>query len=116
MNAKTLTLLLAVFLFTCGTIFAETISPEEAKDHVGKIVTVVGHVSELHVAARAYFLNMGGHNPNEAVSIVCFSSAGITPDELTKFEHKTISVTGKVKLYHGKTEIILTSLDQISEH
>jgi len=116
MNAKTLTLLLAVFLFTCVTLLAGTIPSEAAKDHVGKTVTVVGHVDELHVAARAYFFNMGGKSPSEAVSIVCFSSAGITPDELTKFEHKTISVTGKVKLYHGKTEIILTSLDQISEH
>ena len=116
MNAKILPFLLSILLLACGTTFAGTIPPEEAKEHVGQTVTVRGQVEEFHAATRAYFLNMGGRYPHETFSVVCFSGSAVPPDDLSHFEGKTISVTGKVKLFHGRVEIILNSLDQISEH
>lgn len=105
----------AVIITAFGTLLAGTISPEEAKNHIGETVTVSGHVDEFHAAARASFLDMGGRYPHETFSAVSFPKSGISLDELSHFEGKTISVTGKIKLYHGRPEIILTSLGQISE-
>ena len=106
---------LGVILSAFGTLVAGTISPEEAKVHVGEMVTVSGHVDEFHAAARASFLDMGGRYPHETFSAVSFPKSGISLDELSHFEGKSISVTGKITLYHGRPEIILTSLGQISE-
>jgi len=116
MTPKTLPLLLSIFLFACATAFAGTIPPEDAKKHIGQTVTVRGRVEEFHATTRDYLLNMGGHHPHETFAVVCFSSSAVSSDELSHFEGKTISVTGKVELYHGRPEIILNSLDQISEH
>ena len=111
---KSSLILLAVVLTAFGTLMAETISPEEAKDHIGETVTVSGHVDEFHAAARGSFLDMGGHYPHEAFTVVNFPRSGILIDELSHFEGKSISVTGKITLYHGRPEIVLTSLGQIS--
>lgn len=111
---KTPLIFLAAFLTACGIILADTISPQEAKNHTGEMETVSGLVDEFHAAARAAFLDMGGRYPHDVFTVVCFPSSGIPLDYLSSFEGKTISVSGKITLYHGRPEIVLTSLSQIS--
>jgi hypothetical protein len=60
---------------------AETITPPEAKNHIGQNVTVEGAVSEVHHAqsGRAIFADMGGHYPNNTFTAVIFK------DDFNKF-------------------------------
>jgi hypothetical protein len=93
----------------------QTIAPQEAKDHVGQIVTVEGTASEVHHAAsgRATFIDMDGRYPNNPFAGVIFA------DDLAKFPDvdsvngKIIDVSGRVQLYRGTPEIILNEPAQL---
>ena len=92
-----------------------TLSPQEAKDHVGEVATVVGKVFGVYVSQKGdVFINIGGAHPNQPFTAVCFQEA-IPADELKKYDGKTVKVTGKIKEYNGQIEIILDQADQISE-
>ena len=111
---KTPLIFLAVIITACGTIFAGTISPQEAKDHVGEVTTVTGSVDGFKSLPRETFLDMGGRYPTNAFTVFCPTKSGVSSSELQPLEGKVISVTGKITLYHGRPEIILTSMSQIS--
>ena len=92
-----------------------TITPEEARNHVGKIATVKGKAERVYVSQKGdVFIDMGGKHPNAAFTAVCFKQA-IPTDQLRALNGKVISVTGKIKDYQGKVEIVLETADQISE-
>lgn len=111
----------ALCIAVCGSLLAgpalavETIAPCDAGNHVGQMVTVAGSVSDVHHAAsgRAIFLNMGGIFPHN-----CFTAV-ILKDDLTKFpavdslRGKAVELSGAVKLYQDKPEIILNDPGQI---
>ena len=92
-----------------------TITPPQAKDHVGEIVTVEGEVSEVHHAAsgKAIFLDMGGRYPNNPFAGVIFSRDAAQFPAVDSFTGKTVDITGRVKLYNGSPEIILNEPGQI---
>ncbi len=111
---KTLILALGLLL-TAAPALAETIRPEEAPAHVGQVVTVEGTVSEVHHAAsgRATFIDMGGRYPDNVFAAVIFA------DDAGKFPNadalggKTVDITGAIRLYQGRPEIILNDVSQI---
>jgi DNA/RNA endonuclease YhcR with UshA esterase domain len=94
---------------------AETIPAAEAKNHIDKDVTVEGVVSEVHHAAsgRAIFIEIGGRYPSNPFSAIIFK------DEFSKFPTvdslagKTVDITGRIKEYRGRTEIILSDPAQL---
>ena len=87
----------------------------DAKNHIGEHATVYGKVyqSKLTRTGTA-MLDIGGAYPNEQFSVVEFH-ADRDYHELAKLEGKTISVTGTIKEYRGKPEIVISSLDDISD-
>jgi DNA/RNA endonuclease YhcR with UshA esterase domain len=109
-------LLLALWLtLTAAPAFAQTISPLEAKDHVGQNVTVEGTVSEVDHAAsgKMIFIDMGGHYPNNVFAGVIFiDDAGKFPG-VDSLDGKVVDITGTIKFYQGRTEIILNDPAQI---
>ncbi len=100
---------------TAAPALAETIPAAEAKNHIDKDVTVEGVVSEVHHAAsgRAIFIEIGGRYPSNPFSAVIFK------DEFSKFPTvdslagKTVDITGRIKEYRGRTEIILSDPAQL---
>jgi hypothetical protein len=94
---------------------ATAISPAEAKNHIGEMVTVKGQVVSVHVSKKGdVFLDLGGKYPNAPFTAVCFKEAIPTAD-LKALQGKTVSITGKVKDYQGRIEIILDTAAQISQ-
>jgi DNA/RNA endonuclease YhcR with UshA esterase domain len=90
-----------------------TIAAQDAAAHIGQSITVEGIVSDVHVADRVTFVDLGGRYPNEDLTGVIFSeNYGAFPD-VTKLQGDTVDITGTVRLYDGRPEIILTSADQI---
>jgi DNA/RNA endonuclease YhcR with UshA esterase domain len=94
---------------------AETIAPNEAPLRVGQIVTVEGVVSEVHHAAsgKVTFIDMGGHYPNNSFAGVIFKDDGSKFPDVDALSGKTIDITGSVRSYRGKPEIILNDTGQI---
>jgi DNA/RNA endonuclease YhcR with UshA esterase domain len=103
------------FTLTATPTFAETIAPNEAREHVGQNVTVEGMVNEIHHAASgsATFIDMGGRYPNNPFTAVIFKDDAAKFPDVDALDGKMIDVTGSIRLYHGKPEIILNDAAQI---
>ena len=88
------------------------VTPEEAAQHEGKVVTVKGKVDGQRTASSGTtFLNFGGRHPNQIFS--CRAFADKFPEGVPACEGKTVEVTGKIKLYEGKPSIDLSGPDKI---
>lgn len=94
---------------------AETIAPSDTQKYVGKSVTGEGTVSEVHHAAsgKVTFIDMGGRYPNNALAGVIFSDDADKFPDIDSLDGKTVDITGTIKLYQGRTEIILNEPAQI---
>jgi len=88
------------------------VTPQEASQHEGKVVTVKGKVDGQRTAASGTtFLNFGGRHPNQVFS--CRAFADKFPDGVPACEGKTVEVTGKIKMHDGKPSIDLQGPDKI---
>src|SRR5438094_2649581 len=116
MKTKTL---LALFMGAVATLAIAqtppTYPPEEAAKHVGETATVTAKVDGVHQSGKGnIFLNMGGKYPNQAFTAFIPSSSAGQFSQPQQYEGRTVSVSGKITLYHGKPEIIVNSPSQIS--
>jgi DNA/RNA endonuclease YhcR with UshA esterase domain len=116
-NMKSLIVLLG-FAFAAAPALAQTpaqpIAAAEAMAHVGQSVTVEGAVSNVFVGRSGVtLLDIGGRYPDNPFTAVIFAAdAGKFPDVKT-LGGKTVDVSGPVKLYKGKPEIVVSDAAQI---
>jgi DNA/RNA endonuclease YhcR with UshA esterase domain len=119
----------AAFVGAAGVGFAETntsaaaaaavITPEEASNYVGKVVTVQGQVVDAkyleQTASKPTLLNFGAAHPKEIFTAVIPATARGKFSDLPEavYFRKHIAVTGKVSLYHDKPQIEVTDPAQI---
>jgi hypothetical protein len=110
---KSVVVILALFAATPA--LAETISPCDAEKYVGKSVTVEGAVNEVHHAAsgKVTFVDMCGRYPNNVFTGVIFNDDAPKFPDVDLPDGKTIDVTGTIKLYNKRPEIILNDPAQI---
>jgi len=114
MNTRCISVVL--FLLLSITVFADTIPPEEAVNYIGKVKTVEGKVVTVNVSKHSnVFLNFGGSFPNQTfTAAILISNADLTLISNAKqYEGKIVAVTGTIKLYKGKPEILVTRGGQI---
>ena len=115
MNPKTFVTLFVCALAASAIAQAPAIyTAAEAAKHVGEIATITDRVDGVHQSGRGnIFLNMGGKYPNQAFTAwIPAASAGEFSNP-QQYEGKTVAVSGKITLYHGKPEIIVTNVSQI---
>lgn len=90
------------------------ISWRDAADHYGETCTVEGEIVATHNSGKACFLNF---HPNwsKYFTAVIFASAfdQFPPNPEEHYRGKEVRVTGRIKEYKGKPEIILNSPSQI---
>ncbi|HEV2549584.1 MAG TPA: hypothetical protein VGU20_19870 [Stellaceae bacterium] len=98
---------------------AATRTPDEASRHVGESATVCGTVASADYAARSKgqptFLNLDKPYPNHVFTAVIWGTDRPkfgTPEALLG---KPVCVTGMIKLFRNKPEIILTDPSQLSQ-
>ncbi len=104
------------FVFVPGLSAAESIfcTPAQAADHLGKYATVTGIVAEVHTTAKGnVMLQFGGQYPKQVFSVVIFAGDRSKFDDLNALLGKTVSVTGSIRLYQEKPEIIVKRRDQL---
>ncbi|HXW25578.1 MAG TPA: hypothetical protein VEK73_12615 [Xanthobacteraceae bacterium] len=97
-----------------------TLAPEEAASHVGESATVCGLVASATFAARSNgqptFLNLGKPYPDQIFTAVIWGSDRSkfgSPE--TALKGKNVCVTGDIRLYRGRPEIILHDPKQLIE-
>lgn len=110
--------LVALLLLQAVAFTGETITPEQAKDYVGQTVTVTGKVAEVTEHNGNIFINFGAKYPRQSFyGFVASRDANYLDGKLTfqALQGQTASITGEVKLYKGKPEIVITKEDQVTE-
>jgi hypothetical protein len=89
------------------------ISPLEAGDYNGKMVTVIGFVADIYQSEKVAYLNFVEKFPNNPFTAVIFSRQFTDFPEIDKYRNKRVEVTGRVSMYKGKPQIILNSPGQL---
>lgn len=91
-------------------------SPDSAKYHVGSIVTVCGKVSGVHLNKEGMlFLNFGNPFPDNSFSAIAFKDIAPKFKAAEHYNGKHLCITGPIKMYKGKPEIVLMELNQVKE-
>jgi DNA/RNA endonuclease YhcR with UshA esterase domain len=118
--ANAIVLVLCLLLFATLSIAQEqSISPADAKKYEGekKIVCgmVVGATHAIRTKGQPTFLNLDQPYPNEIFTVLIWGSDrkkfGNPPEAF--YKGKTICVTGKIKSYKGKPQIVVNAPAQI---
>ena len=107
--------LLGMALLAAGPIAAQQpiITDPQAASHVGQTVTVEGTVVSVHVTRTGTtFLNFGASYPNQTFTAVIFRSAASRFPNPQQWDGKRVHVTGRVRLYRGRPEIVLDESSQ----
>jgi DNA/RNA endonuclease YhcR with UshA esterase domain len=119
MNAAT-GFVAATLLAWASSAYAEPVSPEEAVRHVGESATVCGVVASAKFASssrsRPTFLDLERPYPNAPFTAVIFG--GDRPKfgmPETSLRGKRVCVTGQIRDYRGKSEIIVSDPSQLAQ-
>ena len=116
------TILILLFLSVCSVSIAQqTIKPEEATKHIGDSVIICGKIYGgiflESVTNKPTFLNMGAVYPNQLVTIVIWGNIrkqfSYKPEE--KLKNKMVCISGKVEVFKGKPQIVITKAAQLKE-
>jgi len=92
----------------------QTLQPAEAQAHAGQTVTVEGAVSNVHKIPNGItFIDMGGKFPDNTFTAVILAADAAKFPDVDSLNGKTVDVTGQVRLYKGKPEILLKDPAQI---
>jgi DNA/RNA endonuclease YhcR with UshA esterase domain len=104
-----------LFVLAAAPALAETIPAAEAKNHIGKDVTVEGVVSGVHHAAsgKVIFIEIGGRYPGNPFSAVIFKDHFSKFPSVDSLAGKTVDITGRIKDYRGRPEIALDDPEQL---
>jgi DNA/RNA endonuclease YhcR with UshA esterase domain len=109
------TLVLAAWTLGAPASAETTIKPEDTASHAGQTVVVEGTVAKVSTSQRSAttFLNFCAPYPNQCFTAVIFQSARSLFTDPLAWEGKKVRVSGRVKLYKGKPEIVLEKPSQI---
>lgn len=113
------TLSVIAFLLFNSILFGQTVSSDSLSLYKGKKITVCDVVIDSHRNKGnqlTTFLNFGKPFPYQSFTVVIFN------EDLKKFEDdpskiflgKKICITGKVRIYKGKPEILVKHARQIA--
>ena len=99
-----------------GGFCQSKINVDSAANHYGEKVTICSKVYGTKALEKLTLINIGDAYPKSPLTIVIFakdrSNFKEAPDAM--YNDKTICVTGVIKEYNSKPEIIVTSSDQIT--
>lgn len=107
-----------LFIFTCALVKAQSITPSEAKNHAGENLTVCGKVYDVfHYTkgkAQPTFINFGAAYPvHSFTALVWGTERQSFSFRLETLENQNVCVTGYIKMYKGKPEMIIKRETQI---
>jgi DNA/RNA endonuclease YhcR with UshA esterase domain len=91
--------------------FCQTkMSIDSVNNHIGESVIVCSEVHGIKSLEKVTFINLGNEYPNSPLTIVIFAKdiGNFKSSIESMYNNKNICVTGILKDYKGKTEIIIT--------
>lgn len=111
-------LLLFVSICSLQISFSQTVPLDSVSKYKGKTITVCAKVTDTYVSKTdegTTFINFGKPYPKSSFTVVIFetdlSNFKYTPSVYLK--DKNVCITGLVKIYKGKPEMIVNKEEQI---
>jgi Family of unknown function (DUF5689)/tRNA_anti-like len=89
------------------------ISPLEAAEYEGKMVTVKGFVADIYRSEKVAYLNFVKKYPDNPFTAVIFARSFADFPDIDKYLNQEVEVTGIMSKYKGKPQIILNSPDKL---
>lgn len=86
----------------------------QAAQHFDQWMTVTGTVAQVTVRPKLVFINLDQPYPDSPFVAVIFSSATNQFANLKPLKGQVVEITGTVKNYHDKPEIVLDKPGQLS--
>jgi hypothetical protein len=119
MHSLRLSMMLIAFTASALAARAETLTPDDAARHAGETATVCGVVAGAKYAAQIRggltFIDFGKPYPDATFTAVIF------PGDRAKFgtpeqglAGKQVCVTGKIEMFRGKPQIVLSDPKQLA--
>jgi DNA/RNA endonuclease YhcR with UshA esterase domain len=111
------------FILLCSfslTRAQQSVKLEDIASHVGDSVTVTGKVYGIKyfesAKASPTLINIGAAFPNQLLTVVIYGEdrKRLELDPEKTFADADLSVTGKVELFKGKPQIVVTDKTQLS--
>lgn len=102
-----------LLLFVSSHAFAqEVIASKDAKDNIGKTAHVKGKVVGVFASKNGNtYINFDEKSPNQTFTVVLFKDTQVDISKIT--EGSILTISGEIKEYKGKPEIVLLTADQI---
>ena len=110
-------ILLSLACFISASAFCQkTIPIDSTVAHIGDSVTVCSKVFGVKSLDKVTFINVGAAYPNSPLTIVIFTKdlPNFKSSIETLYANKLICVTGRLKAYNGKPEIVVTRPEEIT--
>lgn len=95
---------------------AGAIEWEDAEEHIGEYITIVGTVEEVSqpgVSGDPIFVDIGASYPHDRVTGVCWLEYHSVFDDLFSYEGETVLMEGTLYMHDGTPNIELTDSFQI---
>jgi hypothetical protein len=89
------------------------ISPLEAAEYEGKMVTVKGFVADIYRSEKVAYLNFVKKYPDNPFTAVIFARSFADFPDIDKYLNQEVEVTGIMSKYRGKPQIIVNSPDKL---
>ena len=119
MHALRLSMTLMALTIPALAARAETLTPDDAAKHAGETATVCGIVAGAKYAAQIRggltFIDFGKPYPDATFTAMIFAADRPkfgTPEQ--GLAGKQVCVTGKIEMFRGKPEIVLTDPKQFA--
>jgi DNA/RNA endonuclease YhcR with UshA esterase domain len=90
------------------------IGAADAAKHFDETLVVTGQVAEVTVLPRITFINLDQPHPNSPFTCVIFPAATNQFPGIKSLKGKSIEVSGRIKNYHDKPEIVLDTSNQLT--
>ncbi|MEO0232312.1 MAG: nucleotide-binding protein [candidate division WOR-3 bacterium] len=110
-----ISLLTTIFCLTSELLSQTRVyTASEAVNHIGEYATVKGYIAQVYISRKGtIFLNVDKPYPDNTFTFVIFKTDAYKFPNIKSLEGKTIAVTGLIRTYQGKPEIIINNPKQI---
>ena len=113
-NKITILIFFLLFSFLGCNRNEDVVSWKDAADHYGEYRTVEGIVVTTYRSEKAIFLNFHPDYKNHFTTVIFVSDwSNFNEQPEIYYHNKKVRITGKIKEYKGKPEIIVKNKDQI---
>src|SRR5258706_359798 len=102
-------------LLTATPVLAEVYLAAAAGNHKGETATVRGVASVYVSKSGVTFIDLDGHGRDAPFTGVIFKDKASAVRDVQSYNGKYIGITGTIKDYQGKPDIIINDASQIHE-